>query len=252
VTRKNIPTPLIISWLTGLCRYLTDDLWGIFLKGFTMWMTNPIIKEYIASITPERLGEIETLHQRAIEQNIPIIRPETEAFLKLVIALHAPKRILEIGTAVGYSALVMAKSAKSIQQIITLEHTEKLVEVARKNIEALGMTAIIQVIGGDAIQTMNTLEGVFDLIFIDAAKGQYKEFYQLAIPLLAKKGILIGDNILQEGLVAKSRYAIPRRQRTIHKRMRQLIRDTMAHPLLTTDVLPLGDGIMISYTREDV
>lgn len=216
-----------------------------------MWITNPNISEYIMSIVPERSKELEVLHKIAIDRQIPIIRLEIEEILKLILNIHKPRRILEIGTAIGYSSIMMMEILGKDTKIVTLEKSKELVKIAKNNIEKFGYKSAIQVIQGDAINTMLDLDEPFDMIFIDAAKGQYDKFYKLAIPLLTKTGMIIGDNILQEGLVAKSRFAIPRRQRTIHKRMRDIIQKMMANKMFTTTVLPIGDGIMISYKREE-
>lgn len=211
-----------------------------------MSITNPDIRDYIIAITPEREEQLERLYKEAVLKNIPIIKQEMEQFLTCMIKLHKPKRILEIGTAIGYSSIVMSRALEEVTLITTLEKSDKMIAQAKHNIEAFGYTDSITIIEGDAVETLKELDGSYDLIFMDAAKGQYMNFYNNCIRLLKKDGVLIADNILQDGLVAKSRYAIPRRQRTIHARMRTFIHTVSHSKLFATTVLAIGDGATIS------
>ncbi len=214
-----------------------------------MDITNPLVRDYLASVMPERRPELEDLHRYASANDVPIIKHEMEQFLSFIITLHQPKRILEIGTAIGYSAIVMTDAGDQDLMMTTLEKSEKMIGLAKKSFEAFGLTSKVTLIEGDAVQTIKDLHEPFDLIFMDAAKGQYMNFYEDALRLLKPGGILIADNILQDGLIAKSRYAIPRRQRTIHSRMREFIKKLSEHPELTTSVLPIADGATISVKR---
>ena len=215
-----------------------------------MDITNPVIREYIASVMPERSEALQELHDYAVLNDVPIIKHEMEQFLTFIVTMHRPLRILEIGTAIGYSAIVMAKASSNQAEIITLEKSDKMVAIARDNFSQFDLNERIEVVPGDAVLTIKALEQPFDLIFMDAAKGQYMNFYEDALRLLKPGGLLIADNILQDGLVAKSRFAIPRRQRTIHSRMRLFVKSLMEHPELTTSVLSIADGGTISIRNK--
>lgn len=214
-----------------------------------MDITNPLVRDYLASVMPERRPELEDLHRFAIENHVPIIKHEMEQFLSFMITLHQPKRILEIGTAIGYSAIIMTDAGGDDLRITTLEKSEKMIALAKQHFKAFNLGPQVTLIEGDAVETIQSLEEPFDLIFMDAAKGQYMNFYEDSLRLLKEGGILIADNILQDGLIVKSRYAIPRRQRTIHSRMREFIKKLSEHPDLTTSVLPIADGATISVKK---
>lgn len=211
-----------------------------------MDITNQSIRDYLASVMPERDGALEALHKEAVEGDVPIIKHEMEQFLSFIIKLHQPKRILEIGTAIGYSSIVMSMVSDGPVEIVTLEKSEKMINRAKKNLEDFGYLDTVTILEGDAEASLDKVKGPFDLIFIDAAKGQYMIYYEKCLPMLKEGGLLIADNILQDGLVAKSRFAIPRRQRTIHGRMREFIKAVSDHESLQTTVLPIADGATIS------
>ena len=214
-----------------------------------MPITNPEVRAYLASVKPDRERKLEALYQEAIAKNIPIIKHEMEDFLRLMIVMNRPMRILEIGTAIGYSSIIMSLASDVPLQIITLEKSEKMIEQANINIKKFGFEKNITILQGDAVEVLKTLEEPFDMIFMDAAKGQYMNFYEDAMRLLAEGGVLIADNVLQEGLVAKSRFAVTRRQRTIHSRMREFLRTLSNNKDLTTSILPIADGATISMKK---
>lgn len=211
-----------------------------------MFITNESVREYLASAMPERVPLLEQLHREATKDNVPIIKHEMEQFLSFIIKLHKPKTILEIGTAIGYSSIVMSEASIVPSHITTLEKSEKMIARATSNIEAFGYSDRITIVEGDAEASLATLSGQYDMIFIDAAKGQYMTYYKMVLPMLKEGGLLIADNVLQDGLIAKSRYAIPRRQRTIHARMREFIKTVNDNKDLSTSVLPIADGATIS------
>jgi len=212
-------------------------------------ITNPEIRAYLASVKPDRESKLEGLYQEAIAHNIPIIKHEMEDFLRLMVVMNRPLRILEIGTAIGYSSIIMSLAIEVPPQIITLEKSEKMIEQAKINIQKFGFEKSITIIQGDAVQVLKTLEEPFDMIFMDAAKGQYMNFYEETLRLLKEGGILIADNVLQEGLVAKSRFAVSRRQRTIHGRMREFLKVLSNNEDLTTSILPIADGATVSVKK---
>lgn len=192
------------------------------------------------------LNEIE---KYAIETEVPIIRKEMQAFLRFLLTLEKPMKILEVGTAIGFSALLMSEYAPEGCQITTIEKYEPRIPIARENFKRAGKEDCIKLIEGDATDILKELDDSFDLIFMDAAKGQYIHFMPDILRLLAEGGLLISDNVLQDGDVIESRYAVVRRNRTIHGRMREYLYELTHHPELETSILPVGDGITLSVKK---
>ena len=189
------------------------------------------------------LNEIE---KYALETEVPIIRKEMQNFLKFMLAFQKPKRILEVGTAIGFSALLMSEYGPSDCHITTIEKYEKRIPIARENFAKAGKTDVITLLEGDATDILKELEGPYDFIFMDAAKGQYIHFMPDILRLLSEGGLLVSDNVLQDGDVMESRFAVTRRNRTIHARMRDYLFELTHHPRLTTTIIPLGDGVTLS------
>lgn len=192
---------------------------------------------------PEKLSELERF---AKETNVPIIRPQMQNLMKVLLKLKNPKNILEVGTAIGFSALLMAEYASLDCHITTIEKYEKRIPIAKENFKTFNKEKQITLIEGDAIEVLKNLEGTFDFIFMDAAKGQYINFLPDILRLLSPGGVLLSDNILQDGNVMESRFAVVRRDRTIHGRMREYIYALKNNEELMTDILPIGDGVTIS------
>ncbi len=191
----------------------------------------------------ELLNEIET---QALKTDVPVIRKETQSCLKLFLAMKKPQRILEVGTAVGFSAIFMKTYNPAGCKITTIENYKPRIVLARSNFKRAGMEDGIELIEGDAGQVLEELAGPYDMIFMDAAKGQYIHFLPQVMRLLEKDGLLISDNILQDGDIIESRYAVIRRNRTIHRRMREYLYELTHHAQLVTAVFPAGDGITVS------
>lgn len=189
------------------------------------------------------LNEIE---KYALETEVPIIRKEMQNFLKFMLAFQKPKRILEVGTAIGFSALLMSEYGPSDCHITTIEKYEKRIPIAKENFAKAGKTDVITLLEGDATDILKELEGPYDFIFMDAAKGQYIHFMPDILRLLSEGGLLVSDNVLQDGDVMESRFAVTRRNRTIHARMRDYLFELTHHPQLTTTIIPLGDGVTLS------
>ena len=205
---------------------------------------------YIASLQqdmPEFLRELET---QALAEEVPIIRRQTQSLLRVILAAQAPKQILEVGTAVGFSALFMNEYNPANGQITTIEKYEKRIPVAKENFKKAGKEQEITLIEGDAADILKDLKGPYDLIFMDAAKGQYIHFLPEVCRLLAEGGVLVSDNVLQDGDVVQSRFVVTRRNRTIHSRMREYLYALHHHPRLVTTLLPVGDGVAVSVKRE--
>ena len=192
---------------------------------------------------------LDQIEREATADYVPIIRKEMQSFLKFLLAMKKPARILEVGTAVGFSAILMAEYDPVPCQITTIENYEKRIPIARENFKRAGKEAQIALLEGDAAEVLKTLEDPYDFIFMDAAKGQYIHFLPEILRLLAKDGVLVSDNVLQDGDVIESRFAVTRRNRTIHKRMREYLYTLTHSEELVTAVLPVGDGITLSTRR---
>ena len=202
---------------------------------------------YINSLDTGNTAMLDQIEREATADYVPIIRKEMQSFLKFLLAMKKPARILEVGTAVGFSAILMAEYDPVPCQITTIENYEKRIPIARENFKRAGKEAQIALLEGDAAEVLKTLEGPYDFIFMDAAKGQYIHFLPEILRLLAKDGVLVSDNVLQDGDVIESRFAVTRRNRTIHKRMREYLYTHSEE--LVTSVLPVGDGITLSTRR---
>jgi predicted O-methyltransferase YrrM len=163
--------------------------------------------------------------------------------------IKKPLRILEVGTAVGFSAILMSEYMPEGGHITTIEKYEKRIPIARENFKRAGKEEQITLIEGDALEVMQSLEGPFDMIFMDAAKGQYIYYMPEAIRLLAPEGVLVSDNVLQDGDIIESRVVVERRNRTIHSRMREYLYELKHNEQLQTSILPLGDGVALSVKR---
>ena len=204
---------------------------------------------YIISLDAGNTAMLDQIEREATADYVPIIRKEMQSFLKFLLAMKKPARILEVGTAVGFSAILMAEYDPVPCQITTIENYEKRIPIARENFKRAGKEAQIALLEGDAAEVLKTLEGPYDFIFMDAAKGQYIHFLPEILRLLAKDGVLVSDNVLQDGDVIESRFAVTRRNRTIHKRMREYLYTLTHSEELVTAVLPVGDGITLSTRR---
>ena len=204
---------------------------------------------YINSLDAGNTAMLDQIEREATADYVPIIRKEMQSFLKFLLAMKKPARILEVGTAVGFSAILMAEYDPVPCQITTIENYEKRIPIARENFKRAGKEAQIALLEGDAAEVLKTLEGPYDFIFMDAAKGQYIHFLPEILRLLAKDGVRVSDNVLQDGDVIESRFAVTRRNRTIHKRMREYLYTLTHSEELVTAVLPVGDGITLSTRR---
>lgn len=204
------------------------------------------ITDFINSMNKEDVDWLYAIETGAREREVPIIRKETKEFLKTLLRMKRPKRILEVGTAVGYSALYMKQYIEENATITTIENYPPRIEEASINFENWDKEGQITLLPGDAALVLKELEGPYDFIFMDAAKGQYIHFLPDIIRLLAKGGILLSDNVLQDGDIIESRYAIKRRNHTIHSRMREYLYVLKNKEEFTTSIIPIGDGVALS------
>ena len=209
------------------------------------------LDSFIDSYFTEQDEFIRSLEREALEAEVPIIRRDTQQLLRFLLSVHLPENILEIGTAVGFSAIMMAKYTPAGTRITTVEDYAPRIGLARKNIEASGYGERIRLIEGDGAKVMAELEESFDLIFIDAAKAQYPVYFDEAKRLLPERGMLIADNCLKGGEIVESKFAVTRRNRTIHKRMREFLLEVARSPEFITTILPIGDGVVLAVKRAE-
>ena len=212
-------------------------------------ITDERIVTFINSLDTENSEILEAIEKEALASGVPIIRREMQSFLKVLLMMQKPASILEVGTAVGFSALLMSEYAPAGCRITTIENYEKRIPIARENFKRAGREEQIILIEGDAAEVLGRLEGEYDFIFMDAAKGQYIHYLPDVMRLLADGGCLVPDNVMQDGDVIESRFAVERRNRTIHARMREYLYELKHREDLVTSILPLGDGAAVSIKR---
>lgn len=203
-----------------------------------------IINDFISNLPFTKSNNILQIYNYAIENNVPIIKDDVASFLQNILILKKPRRILELGTAVGYSSIFMAEVLSGNCEIDTIEKNQKMYEIAKKNIEKSKFN--INIIFGDAIEEIKNLNKIYDFVFIDAAKGHYREFFDLIFPKLENEAVIISDNMLHKGLVCLSIEDVPKRQRTIARNMNSFIEYIYNNPELKTSLIPIGDGVMIN------
>lgn len=201
---------------------------------------------YIRSLDRGENEQIRAMEQEALADNIPIIRKETAALLRVLLRMKKPQRLLEIGAAVGFSSILMSEYISESSHITTIENFQPRILKARENIKKMNRENRITLLEGDAMEHLKKLQPSYDFIFVDAAKAQYIHYFPEVMRLLEVDGILVSDNVLQDGDIVQSRYAVTRRNRTIHSRMRQYLWELTHNDALETVVLPIGDGVTVS------
>ena len=204
---------------------------------------------FINSMDTENSEILETIEQEALAADVPIIRREMQSFLEVLLLMKKPMRVLEVGTAVGFSALLMSGYLPEGGHITTIENYEKRIPIARENFRRAGKEDKITLIEGDATEVLAEMEGTFDFIFMDAAKGQYIHYLPNVLRLLSDGGCLVSDNVMQDGDIIESRFAVERRNRTIHARMRENLYELKHREDLVTSIIPLGDGVAESIKQ---
>ena len=205
--------------------------------------------DYLHSLETENSEILEQIEQEALNDGVPIIRKEMQSFLKVLLRIKKPLRILEVGAAVGFSAILMSEYVPEDCRITTIENYDKRIPIARNNFKRAGKEAQITLIKGDAMEVLKTLEGPYDFVFMDAAKGQYIAYLPEVLRILSPEGILVSDNVLQNGEIIESRFVVERRDRTIHSRMREYLYTLKHHEALETSIIPLGDGVALSIKK---
>lgn len=209
-------------------------------------IVNDVVEDYIRHTLKDADGLLKELEVFAEENSVPIVHKEVSDLLKVLLKMQKPQRILEVGCAIGYSSILFSTTCEDNVDITTCERNPVMIERAKENIKRAGFENNIRILEGDAVEQLKNVEGEFDMIFLDAAKGQYKLFYDLVIDKLKVGGVLISDNILYKGMIASDDLVV-RRKKTIVKRMRNYLDYICNCDYLTTSLLPMGDGVAISY-----
>lgn len=204
------------------------------------------ITSFICSMVPDEEGIIGEIEREAVADGVPIVRKETREWLKTILLIKRPLRVLEVGAAVGFSAIYINQFLPDGAHITTIEKWEPRIDRAKQNFERAHVADRITLLEGDAFGWLKRLDESFDFIFMDAAKGQYMNYLPYLLRLLKKDGMLVTDNVLQEGSIAESKFTIARRERTIHMRMREYLHELTHREDLNTAVLPVGDGMSLT------
>ncbi|MBZ9624130.1 O-methyltransferase [Clostridium sp. FP2] len=211
-------------------------------------ITHDYMEQYLRELIPSNTGILEDLEKFALENRVPIVQKETAKFLELMITMNRPKKILELGTAIGYSAILMNLTLGGLSEITSIERDEKMIELAKANIKKYGLQNKITILQGDCLEILENLKGEYDMIFMDAGKGHYNHFLPHCLRLLKKQGVLIADNVLFRGMVASKELAT-RRKVTIIKRMKSYLELVSNNDELITSVIPMGDGISVTVRK---
>lgn len=214
-------------------------------------MNEDRIGVFLHSLEAQNSEVLELIEQEALDTYVPIIRKETQSFLKTLLTIQKPMRVLEIGTAVGFSAILMSEYVHEKATITTIEKYEPRIPIARENFVRAGKDKQITLLEGDALEVLKQLEGPYDFVFMDAAKGQYLTYLPEVLRLLENNGVLVSDNVLQDGDLMESRFVVERRNRTIHARMREYLYELKHNKALQTSIIPVGDGIALSVKMKE-
>lgn len=211
-------------------------------------ITYDYMEEYIRSLIKDRNGILKEIEDFARENGVPIVQKETGVFLEFMTSMKKPKRILELGTAIGFSSILMYEAAGTEPEIVTIERDEKMIELANVNLNKFNLSDKIKIEQGDCLEVLEKLNEPFDLIFMDAGKGHYNHFLPHCLRLLKQDGVIVADNVLFRGMVA-SQELVKRRKITIVKRMRTYLELVTQDKNLITSVIPMGDGIAVTKRR---
>ncbi|MCY6484038.1 O-methyltransferase [Clostridium aestuarii] len=206
------------------------------------------MSDYIRSLIDEEKGILKELQEFAERENVPIVQKEVGNFLRFIVTTQRPKKILELGTAIGYSSILMNLASNGKSEITTIERDEKMISIAKKNISNHGLDKKIKLIEGECLEVLEKIEDKYDMVFMDAGKGHYNHFLPHCLRLLNQDGIIVADNVLFRGMVASDKL-IKRRKITIVKRMRNYLELVSKDKNLITSVIPMGDGIAVTTRR---
>jgi len=212
-------------------------------------MPDSLTSDFINCVQPLCGGVLGEIQKDAMDRKIPIIPPDTARFLSTLLSIHKPCRVLEVGCAIGFSAGLFCEYLMPGGHVTTIDRYDIMIDEARTNFKRLGIEKKVTLIEGDACETLELMTGEFDLIFLDGAKGQYLQMLPRCLELLKEGGLLLADDVLQEGRIAGKRLDIPRRQRTIYTRMRTFLDALYKNPSLEACIVPVGDGLALCHKR---
>lgn len=215
----------------------------IFVPKFMSKVSYKYIEDYLRSLYKTKSDLLSELREYAEENHVPIIEEECEEFYNFLINTTKPKKILELGTAIGYSAISFSMN-EFVERLVTVEINEDMVKIAKKNIKESGLEDKIEIVHSDAYEYLVESSDTFDFIFIDAAKGQYEKYFDEAIKLLNRDGIIVCDNVLFRGMIANQEL-VKRRKITIVKRLRKFLKDIKDDDRFYSSIVPIGDGALL-------
>ena len=213
-------------------------------------ITYDYMESYIRGLIKDREGTLKEIEDFARSNGVPIVQKETAKFLELMVIMKRPLRILELGTAIGFSSILMYEASGTKPEIVTIERDPKMIELAKVNLDRFNLSDKITIKEGDCLEILEQLEEPFDLIFMDAGKGHYNHFLPHCLRLLKQDGVIVADNVLFRGMVA-SKELVKRRKITIVKRMRTYLEMVSEDDSLVTSVIPMGDGIAVTTRRNE-
>jgi caffeoyl-CoA O-methyltransferase len=218
-------------------------------NGKMAYINEEYITSYIRELTPKSTPLLQEIEIYAEENRVPIVQPEVGQLLRTLLRLQKPHSVLEVGTAIGYSAILMAECLRGDWSITTLERNLEVIPTAERNIGKAGFSERIKIIPGDALQTFPHLSRNYDFIFLDASKGHYMEFFNYSAAILKPGGLIVSDNVLYQGMVAEDSL-VKRRKRTIVNRLREYLEHISNTAGYISSVIPLGDGVALTF-KED-
>ncbi|QIL45618.1 O-methyltransferase [Vagococcus coleopterorum] len=220
-------------------------------------MNMPVVQEDVLNFMrtgqKQLSGKVGELQAVAKENGVPVIPHETVVFMQFLLGQLQPKKILEVGTAIGFSASLMAEIMNGQGHVTTIDRFDVMIEKAKKNFDALGISDQVTLLEGQAADILPTLEGPYDFVFMDSAKSKYIEFLPECLRLVKTGGVIMIDDVLQAGTIFQPIEEIHRSQRAIHRKLNELFDKVMSHPDLTASLVPLGDGVLlITKNKDDV
>lgn len=212
-------------------------------------ITHEYMEQYIRSLIDEKSEVLKEMEKFARQNSVPIVQKETGKFLEFIVNVKKPLKILELGTAIGYSAILMCMNGLEHTKVTTIERDENMIELAKNNLNKYGYNDKVTILKGDCLEVLKTIDEKYDMIFMDAGKGHYNHFLPECLRVLGENGIIVADNVLFRGMVA-SDDLVQRRKITIVKRMRKYLELVSKDDELITSIIPMGDGIALTTRRQ--
>lgn len=217
------------------------------------YISNEVTKttEYICSLSAPLEGALGVVQRNAEAEGLPIIQPETAAFLDTLLLMQKPVKALEIGCCVGFSAGLIARRLSPAGRLLTIDRYDYMIQKARQNFSFMGISDRVDLLEGHAQEILPLLTETFDFVFVDAAKAQYGLFLREIIRLTKKGSLIVFDDVLKDDIAVKDRFEVERRQRTQHRRMRYFLWQLTHSEGLSASIVPIGHGIALCYRTGD-